>query len=70
MTTDVTDTVDVAGYFDRIGYGGQAEPTVETLLALVAAHNRSIPRSPTSWCTAAGAATATSFLRRLTTCCR
>jgi arylamine N-acetyltransferase len=59
MATDVTDTVDVAGYFDRIGYGGQAEPTVETLP----------PRSPTSWCTAAGAATATSFLRRLTTCC-
>ena len=43
MTTDVTDTVDVAAYFDRIGYEGQAEPTVETLHALVAAHNQSIP---------------------------
>jgi arylamine N-acetyltransferase len=43
MTTDVTDTVDVAGYFDRIGHGGPAEPTVETVQALVAAHNQSIP---------------------------
>jgi len=43
MTTEVTDTVDLAGYFDRIGYGGRADPTVETLHALVAAHNRSIP---------------------------
>ena len=43
MTTDVTDAVDVAAYFDRIGYRGPAEPTVETVHALVAAHNRSIP---------------------------
>jgi len=43
MTTEVTDAVDVAAYFDRIGYRGPAEPTVETLHALVAAHNRSIP---------------------------
>jgi arylamine N-acetyltransferase len=43
MTTDVTDTVDVVGYFDRIGYGGQPDPTVETVQALVAAHNQSIP---------------------------
>jgi arylamine N-acetyltransferase len=43
MTTDVTDTVDVAAYFDRIGYGGPVEPTVETVQALVAAHNQSIP---------------------------
>jgi arylamine N-acetyltransferase len=43
MTTDVTDAVDVAAYFDRIGYQGPAEPTVETLQALVASHNRSIP---------------------------
>ncbi len=43
MTTDVTDTVDVACYFDRIGHGGPAEPTVETVQALVAAHNQSIP---------------------------
>src|SRR5258705_1223674 len=43
MTAEVTDTVDLAGYFDRIGHGGPAEPTVETVQALVAAHNRSIP---------------------------
>jgi arylamine N-acetyltransferase len=42
MTTDV-DAVDVAAYLDRIGYGGQADPTVETVQALVAAHNHSIP---------------------------
>ena len=40
MTTEVTDAVDVAAYFDRIGYRGPAEPTVETVHALVAAHNR------------------------------
>jgi arylamine N-acetyltransferase len=43
MTTEVTDTVDVAAYFDRIGYGGAAEPTVETVHAVVAAHNQCIP---------------------------
>ena len=43
MTTEVTDAVDVAAYFDRVGYRGPAEPTVETVRALVAAHNRSIP---------------------------
>jgi arylamine N-acetyltransferase len=43
MTTEVTDAVDVAAYFERIGYRGPAEPTVETVHALVAAHNRSIP---------------------------
>ena len=43
MTAEVTDAVDVAAYFDRIGYQGPAEPTVETVQALVAAHNRSIP---------------------------
>src|SRR5258707_3571780 len=43
MTAEVTDTVDVAAYFDRIGYGGAAEPTVETVHAVVAAHNQSIP---------------------------
>ncbi|AGB20626.1 arylamine N-acetyltransferase [Mycobacterium sp. JS623] len=43
MTTEVTDAVDVAAYFDRIGYRGGAEPTVETVRALVAVHNRSIP---------------------------
>ncbi len=43
MTTEVTDAVDVAAYFGRIGYRGPAEPTVETVRALVAAHNQSIP---------------------------
>ena len=43
MTTEVADAVDVAAYFDRIGYRGPAEPTVDTVRALVAAHNRSIP---------------------------
>lgn len=35
--------MDLAGYFARIGYRGPAEPTVDTLHAIVAAHNRSIP---------------------------
>jgi arylamine N-acetyltransferase len=43
MTTEVADGVDLAAYFDRIGYRGPAEPTVDTARALVAAHNRSIP---------------------------
>jgi arylamine N-acetyltransferase len=43
MTTEVNDAVDVAAYFGRIGYRGPAEPTVETVHALVAAHNQSIP---------------------------
>jgi arylamine N-acetyltransferase len=43
MTTQGTDAVDVAAYFGRIGYRGPAEPTVETVHALVAAHNGSIP---------------------------
>src|SRR4051794_2461849 len=43
MTTEVIDAVDVAAYFDRIGYRGPAEPTVETVRALVAAHNGAIP---------------------------
>jgi arylamine N-acetyltransferase len=46
MTTEVTDALDhldVAAYFDRIGYRGPPEPTVETVHALVAAHNQSIP---------------------------
>jgi arylamine N-acetyltransferase len=43
MTTEVRGAVDVAAYFDRIGYQGRAEPTVETVHAVVAAHNRSIP---------------------------
>lgn len=43
MTVDVTDAVDVAAYFGRIGYTGRTDPTVETVHALVAAHNGSIP---------------------------
>jgi arylamine N-acetyltransferase len=35
--------MDVAAYFDRIGYQSSAEPTIETVQGLVAAHNRSIP---------------------------
>lgn len=34
---------DRAAYFDRIGYAGAGEPTLETLTALVAAHNGRIP---------------------------
>ena len=43
MTTEVSAGVDLAGYFDRVGYSAPAEATIETLHALVAAHNRSIP---------------------------
>ena len=43
MTTEISAGIDLAGYFDRIGYSGPAQATVETLHALVAAHNRSIP---------------------------
>src|SRR3954451_21446410 len=43
MTTEVADGVDVAAYFDRIGYRGPGGPTVDTVRALLAAHNLSIP---------------------------
>ncbi|HXL63192.1 MAG TPA: arylamine N-acetyltransferase [Mycobacterium sp.] len=43
MTIEGTDAVNVAAYFDRIGYRGPAEPRVETVHELVAAHNGSIP---------------------------
>ena len=46
MTVEITDALNdsaVVAYFGRIGYRGSAEPTVETLHALVAAHNGSIP---------------------------
>jgi arylamine N-acetyltransferase len=46
MTTEAsadTATTDLAAYFARIGYKGPAQPTVETLHALVAGHNRAIP---------------------------
>jgi arylamine N-acetyltransferase len=36
-------TIDLPAYFTRIGYSGPAEPTVEALRALVAAHSRTIP---------------------------
>lgn len=35
--------IDLQAYFDRIGYRGGAEPTHDTLAALVAAHVRRIP---------------------------
>ncbi|MGY4654558.1 arylamine N-acetyltransferase family protein [Mycobacterium sp. URHB0021] len=35
--------IDVQSYFDRVAYQGGTEPTLETLGALVAAHNRAIP---------------------------
>lgn len=36
-------TIDLAAYFDRTGYQGSLDPTLETLHALVAAHNQAIP---------------------------
>jgi len=42
MTTTASE-LDLAGYLDRVGYGGSTDPTLETLQGLVAAHNRSIP---------------------------
>ncbi len=36
-------TLDLNGYFDRIGYRGTAEPNLETLQGLVTAHTRTIP---------------------------
>jgi arylamine N-acetyltransferase len=36
-------TVDLAGYFERIGYRGAADPTLEVLQDLVTAHTRAIP---------------------------
>ena len=36
-------SIDLAAYFDRTGYTGPSEPTVEALHALVAAHNGAIP---------------------------
>ena len=46
MATDLsadTSRTDLAGYFDRTGYSGPSEPSIETLQALVTAHNRAIP---------------------------
>src|SRR5246127_5774764 len=36
-------TLDLAGYFERIGYSGGAEPTLEVLQDLVTAHTQAIP---------------------------
>jgi arylamine N-acetyltransferase len=41
--TSVPTGLDLAGYLDRVGYGGSTDPTLDTLHLLVAAHNRSIP---------------------------
>lgn len=43
MTTEVNTGIDLAAYFDRIGYTGRASADLETLQALVAAHNGAIP---------------------------
>jgi arylamine N-acetyltransferase len=43
MTTEVTTGIDLAAYLGRIGYTGPATPTLDTLHALVAAHNGTIP---------------------------
>jgi arylamine N-acetyltransferase len=42
MTTVATG-LDLAAYLDRVGHQGSTDPTLDTLHALVAAHNRSIP---------------------------
>jgi arylamine N-acetyltransferase len=42
MTT-IASELDLAGYLDRVRYGGSKDPTLEALQELVAAHNRSIP---------------------------
>src|SRR3954447_9347452 len=36
-------TLDLTGYFNRVNYGGPAEPTFEVLQDLVTAHTRTIP---------------------------
>lgn len=36
-------TFDLAGYLKRVGYAGAQQPSLDTLHALVADHNRSIP---------------------------
>jgi arylamine N-acetyltransferase len=43
MTTEASPGIDPAAYFNRIGYAGPAAATLETLHALVAAHNGAIP---------------------------
>ncbi|MDT5324690.1 MAG: arylamine N-acetyltransferase [Mycobacterium sp.] len=41
--TSIAAELDLAGYLDRVEYGGSTDPTLDTLHGLVAAHNRSIP---------------------------
>ena len=36
-------TLDLAAYFERIGYRGAADPTLEVLQDLVTAHTQAIP---------------------------
>jgi arylamine N-acetyltransferase len=36
-------TLDLKGYFDRIGYRGEAEPNLDVLQGLVTAHTQTIP---------------------------
>jgi arylamine N-acetyltransferase len=36
-------TLDLTAYFDRIGFGGSTEPTLEVLQGLITAHTRTIP---------------------------
>ena len=36
-------TLDLNGYFDRIGYGGEAEPNLDVLQGVVTAHTQAIP---------------------------
>ena len=36
-------TLDLTGYFERIGYRGAADPTLEVLQDLVTAHTQAIP---------------------------
>ena len=43
MTVEAMADIDVTGYFGRVAYTGPTEPTLDVLIALVAAHNRSIP---------------------------
>lgn len=43
MTVDASPGLDLAAYFNRIGYTGSTEATVDTLRALVSAHLAAIP---------------------------
>lgn len=43
MIRNDTSSIDLAAYFERIGYGGPREPTLPVLHALTAAHSCAIP---------------------------